>query len=52
MKRLEWAREHLEDDFEDVLWTDETSVQLETRRRFVAARIDKNHVASHVPSTQ
>ena len=23
-----------EDDFEDVLWTDETSVQLETHRRF------------------
>ena len=34
MKRLEWAREHLEDDFEDVLWMDETSVQLETHRRF------------------
>ena len=30
MKRLEWAREHLEDDFEDVVWTDETSIQLET----------------------
>ena len=34
MKRLEWAREHLEDDFEDVVWMDETSVQLETHRRF------------------
>ena len=30
MKRLEWAREYLEDDFEDVVWTDETSIQLET----------------------
>lgn len=23
VKRLEWAREHIEDDFEDVVWTDE-----------------------------
>ncbi len=28
-KRLQWARAHLQDDFENVLWTDETSVQLE-----------------------
>lgn len=34
VKRLEWAREHIEDDFEDVVWTDETTVQLETHRRY------------------
>lgn len=33
-KRLKWAREHLEDDFRDVIWTDETTVQLESHKRF------------------
>ena len=36
-KRLDWARQHLherEDGFQDVIWTDECTVQLETHRRF------------------
>ena len=33
-KRLLWAQEHLRDDFSDVVWTDESTVQLETHRRF------------------
>ena len=33
-KRLQWAREYRDDNFENVVWTDETSVQLETHRRF------------------
>jgi transposase len=33
-KRLRWAQEHLGADFHDVIWTDETSVQMETHRRF------------------
>ena len=33
-KRLEWARDHLQDTFDDVIWSDETSVQLEAHRRF------------------
>ena len=37
VKRLEWAREHLQasqgNGFQDVVWTDECSVQLETHRR-------------------
>ena len=33
-KRVEWVRNHLDDTFDDVIWTDETSVQLETHRRF------------------
>ena len=33
-KRLEWARNHLHDNFNDVIWTDETSVQLEAHRSF------------------
>ena len=34
MKRLEWARENSGDSFEDVIWSDETSVQMESHRRF------------------
>ena len=34
VKWLEWCRENLHDDFANVIWTDETSVQLETHRRF------------------
>ena len=37
-KHLEWAREHLEEalnnEFEDVLWTDESSIMLECYQRF------------------
>ncbi len=31
-KQFQWARSHLDDDFKDVLWTDETSVQLECHK--------------------
>ena len=33
-KRVQWARECLGDGFENVIWSDETTVQLETHRRF------------------
>ena len=33
-KRLAWALANKDETFEDVIWTDETSVQLETHRRF------------------
>ena len=33
-KRLEWAGRCLHDGFEDVVWTNETTIQLETHRRF------------------
>ena len=33
-KHLDWAHEHLQDNFDDVVWTDECSVQLETHKRF------------------
>ena len=32
-KRLDWARIYLHDDFADVIWSDETTVQIETHRR-------------------
>ena len=42
VKRLEWAREHLQasqsDGFSDVVWTDECSVQLETYWRHSCRR--------------
>jgi transposase len=38
IKRMEWCSEHLDDiryeRLKDVVWTDETSIQLETHRRF------------------
>jgi len=33
-KRFRWAMENLNADFTNVIWTDETTVQLETHRRF------------------
>ena len=33
-KRLQWAQEHLGDGFDDVIWTDECSIQMETHRHF------------------
>ena len=33
-KRLAWARQHIGDDFLNVIWTDECSVQMESHRRF------------------
>lgn len=32
-KRLQWARTYLHDNFDNVIWSDETTVQLETHRR-------------------
>ena len=41
-KRLRWARTHLgaalTDGFQDVVWTDESSVQLENHRRFACRK--------------
>ena len=34
VKWLEWARKHINNDFDDVIWTDECSVQLQTHRHF------------------
>ena len=33
-KRLEWCQQNREDTFDNVIWTDESTVQLETHRRF------------------
>ena len=33
-KRLEWARQNLGKSLEDVIWTDETTVQMESHRHF------------------
>lgn len=34
VKRLAWAREHVGETFDDVIFTDESSIQVETHRRF------------------
>ena len=33
-KPLQWARDHTQDAFENVIWTNECSVQLETHKKF------------------
>jgi transposase len=33
-KRLIWAKENIDKNFNNVIWTDETSVQMESHRRF------------------
>ena len=37
-KRLEWARQYVSDAFDDVIWSDQTTVQLETHRRHCCRR--------------
>lgn len=41
VKHLEWARKHRDDTFEDVIWTDESSIQLKTHRRFCCRKIEE-----------
>ena len=38
-KRLQWAKEFLHDDFHDVVWTDETTVQLQSHKRFCCRKM-------------
>lgn len=33
-KRLDWARANIHDDFDNVIWSDESSIQLDTHRRY------------------
>ena len=37
-KRAAWARQHIGDDFENVIWTDETAVQLGSHRQFACRK--------------
>ena len=39
VKRLEWAQCNKDDNFEDVIWTDECTVQLENHRRFCCRKV-------------
>ena len=38
IKRFEWARKHVSDNFDDVIWSDECTVQLKTHRRFACRK--------------
>jgi len=38
LKRLEWVQKHINDEFDDVIWSDECSVQLETHRCFCCCK--------------
>ena len=46
-KRLQWATTYRDDDFHNVIWTDECSVQLETHRRFCCRK--KNEPPKNKP---
>ena len=37
-KRLAWAIEHFDDTFDDVIWSDECTVQIESYRRFACRK--------------
>ena len=38
VKRLAWAREHLHDSFDEVIWSDESSIQMESHSRFYSRK--------------
>ena len=40
-ERLEWARQYVSDPFDDVIWSDETTVQLQHLRRHCCRRLGK-----------
>ena len=39
VKRLDWAKKHMEDNFHSVVWTDECSIQMESHRRHSCRKI-------------
>ena len=39
VKRLEWAQHHKDDNFNNVIWTNECTVQLENHRRVCCRKI-------------
>lgn len=52
VKRLQWARDNLGQTFDDVIWSDETSVQMESHRRFHCYKKGYTNLGtSHVPNT-
>ena len=49
-KQLEWAVQYLheaENGFENVIWMEETTVQLEPTADFVAGKLANVHAANH-----
>ena len=38
IKRFEWAQKHVSDNFDDVIWSDECTVQLETHHWFACRK--------------
>ena len=47
LRRLNWASTYLHDNFEDVIWSDETTVQLETHRRHCYRKQGERARAKH-----
>ena len=38
-KRLAWAHQNLHNSFEDIIWSDESSIQLKTHRRYCYIKV-------------
>ncbi len=45
-KKMMWAKENIGKEFEDVVWTDECSIQLSTHRQFAAQRKAKGQTTN------
>lgn len=39
IKRLEWCERYKNEEFKDVIWTDESTIQLENHRRFCCRKV-------------
>ena len=39
VKRLEWALRNKDDEFDDVIWSDECTIQLENHQRFCCRKV-------------
>ncbi len=49
-KRLVFAQTYLRDSFADVIWSDESTIQLETHKRYCYRKKRKNHDLNLVPN--
>ena len=40
INKLQWAQQYQDDSFDDVIWTDESTIQLENHRRFCYQKVE------------
>ena len=51
-KCLQWALAHVNDEFHNVIWTDETTVQMESHHRFCCQKGVRNLITNLDPCIQ